>query len=592
MPLALLAKDSIQDLEALAREAEHAEKEPLVVGPGVETSQQVLDVYEDLEDEEAFPPTMNEEEEDEPPVANPQQAQEETLPATRRFDYDYSSYMHHAATEDVAAYYDHYDTYAPVILGEKTPSKSLWQCLLPCWPWAKPEPEFQESYSTSTLSMPLTEPTGSSNEDEVSTNSDMLGERLSQKERQAVLARLRLAQPEKQPEVSKKGLLNGIPVYDTSPLNEPPPMFQPRSILKRRASKLPTLSSSASVSSSTKPSQRRSLFPSNYESSGPKTNHNVSFAPMARVVTVKSKNDMAAEEKADIWWQKSDYEDFRKTGRIITKAMVEGGSEIWLHEVTKESPSPSPTSSPAKDDGPADLPSTQGDKWWHRFGHSRRGLEHVVSFEEGRQRQQTVRNAIHAVLEEQARQKRYRREDPEKLRIVSLNNTSWARDLALASGASDADAVRKGFAEDRKSREFYLLKMARQSPTVTTRRVPQFMQPVLHMASPSMTSTPKATIAHRLDDNTAAQIHFRQEQAQKEDAAAPPPPPVRKNSDDPETHSEPIKDPPTGHSRSDSMAQRGKGFSAEGDARVDMSAVLSGMGALPQETAPATTVSS
>jgi hypothetical protein len=37
------------------------------------------------------------------------------------------------------------------------------------------------------------------------------------------------------------------------------------------------------------------------------------------------------------------------------------------------------------------------DKWWHKFGHSRRGLEHVASIDEDRQRQANVRAAVKAV---------------------------------------------------------------------------------------------------------------------------------------------------------------------------------------------------
>ena len=31
---------------------------------------------------------------------------------------------------------------------------------------------------------------------------------------------------------------------------------------------------------------------------------------------------MSFMEKSQVWWQKSDYEDFKKTARIIAKAMV------------------------------------------------------------------------------------------------------------------------------------------------------------------------------------------------------------------------------------------------------------------------------
>jgi hypothetical protein len=123
---------------------------------------------------------------------------------------------------------------------------------------------------------------------------------------------------------------------------------------------------------------------------------------MARVMTVKSQKDMENSEKAEVWWQKSDYEQFRKTGRMITKAMLEGGSEIWLatnqswqllnqgRQSTLKSVYSLAERQAALKKG--DLKAKKEyeetrDKWWHKFGHSRRGLEHIASIDEGRQRQ-------------------------------------------------------------------------------------------------------------------------------------------------------------------------------------------------------------
>ena len=166
---------------------------------------------------------------------------------------------------------------------------------------------------------------------------------------------------------------------------------------KKNGVKTSSDSTTAEASSGTgqQPHKRRSLFPSYESRSKPGTTNSVSFAPMAWVVTVKSKNDMVAQEKSDIWWQRSDYEDFRKTGRIITRAMLEGGSKIWLasnesswkknkdkkkNKNTGDHVDESPESSES-----GDTISATGDKWWHKFGHSRRGLEHVVLIDEGRQ---------------------------------------------------------------------------------------------------------------------------------------------------------------------------------------------------------------
>lgn len=433
--------------------------------------------------------------------------------------------------------------------------------------------------------------------DSCSTSShNKLGEKLSERERQAVLARLRLASPESsnslresergtsggtassealgpsslpdQPtngssipttngSLSKQhesGLLNGIPVFDMSPLivNR-----QPRSILKRRSTNNmdtiiimkngvitsstdttkmleransiigdPLGDSMKSPSVNQSSAQRRSLFPS-YEKCSRKPRENIKpvrFSPMARVVPVTSRNDLEPEEKADVWWQRSDYEDFRRTGRIITRAMVEGGSEIWLNSSASE-----PSKNPSTDNNFKSIAKCNEDKWWHKFGHSRRGLEHVVSVDEGKQRQLNVRSAIRAVLDEQARQTLYRRTSTapstsnvsfeEKLRSVSMHHTQWARDLSLAAGASDADAVESSFAEDRRSREFYLLKLAKNetssqingnslSADVSNKSnqhlVPQFMQPTMQAARDATRQ-----MQQRLDANTTNQIRFR-----------------------------------------------------------------------------------
>jgi hypothetical protein len=674
MSLGFLAKDSIADLEVYAARAEAAaserslkdDKGPISAAPGKSSALLV--------------------------IANPQQAQEDDLTphsgyvggassarrgggqqrASGDSAYSYSSKPSSINSSNASFYYsgfsayegdDYYhDSYSSLFIGEKKSHRGgLLDCLFPCLR-ALSEPDHDlrwkadagpsvtvgdESEIVETLSQEdsLRAPSGSREDDEVSTNSDVLGERLSEKERQAVLARLRLARPDAgeanvvasprrmsqvedmkvadsgstsltaKSSLSQKGLLNGIPAYDTSPLSAHglSPPREIKGILKRNSflgrekdgiNIGPLLQNGASVDGG-QSIQRRSLFPS-YETAKPrKHNYNVTFAPMARVVTVKSKNDMTADEKASVWFQKPDYEDFRKTGRIITKAMLEGGSEIWLTSSLKATEKPQPFKpngqgvasiagrADNKENPPHKPLSAPGDKWWHKFGHSRRGLEHIVSFDEGRQRQANVRNAIHAVLEEQARQRRYGKEDPEKLRGVSIHNTNWARDLALAAGASDADAVRSSFAEDRKSREFFLLKMAARSDSATVNnssRVPEFMQPALHSPKIASPHPVGAIRPQRLDSTAATQIRYHLDQP----VASLGPPPSSANDEtlvppphEEEESSEPIRDPNPEDKRRDSMAQRAKGYLSEGAGRVDMSAVLSGLGAVPQDSVTA-----
>lgn len=637
MSLGLLARDSIMDLTSYNREEGStaavvggSSAVTLTATPAVDTllSSVAVDNMRAMVDQVARLPTTESRIAAATKEANPQQP---------------PSFQYTGLTEDFYsdAYYmdDHASSNFLSIGGSKSSSANreggFWCCL---FPWLAPPKKtltvelIQEGSNHSAI-MPLasqgdhrsvveevdTESNGES------TSSNVLGERLSDKERQAVLARLRLAQPEsmtspqhneshssttaetnsdtmkhadgstdKSSKPRSKGLLNGIPVYDTSPLNnvsDSPPVL--KGILKTRsAAKVDehvvqngmierhlsfkgetgvttnSSGSSAAASSNSQPgARRRSLFPS-YEEKKPRTPHSVLFSPMARVVTVKSKNDMTDDEKSDIWWQRSDYEDFRKTGRIITRAMLEGGSEIWLTSNDASTTKKKKSQQQKEEDNVGET----GDKWWHKFGHSRRGLEHVVSIEEGRQRQMNVKTAIRAVLEEQARQKMYKREDPEKLRHVALHHTMWARDLALASGASDADAVDQSFSEGRKSREFYLLKMSRSKSTSggarhDLQKVPLFMQPAMQ-TRPTAGRMATSISPYLLDAHTASQIQFRRQKLQLDTT-----PTLERETESQEQ----LHDPDPDDKTRASLAQKAAGFAADRE-KVNMAAVLSGMG--------------
>ena len=284
----------------------------------------------------------------------------------------------------------------------------------------------------------------------------------------------------------------------TSPIQLTPSQLllqQPaKSILKRSIVKpdIEQTKNRASISSikNSQDHKRRSILPSyDMKASGDdldnsetnkslerKHNKRVSFSPMARVVNVMARSEMSFFHRSLIWWQRTDYDDFKKTGRIIAKAMVCGGSEIWLQTSDawgkKQVQSSTKNTSDSGNNQDAHLKAIQkfgvvtesmteekdedvGSKWWCKFGHSRRGLEHIVSVEEGRQRQQFVNIAVKAVLDEQRRQ-RISRKDPNKIASVSMQYTSWARDLALAAGAADADAVQSNFQANSKCRIYHL----------------------------------------------------------------------------------------------------------------------------------------
>jgi hypothetical protein len=344
------------------------------------------------------------------------------------------------------------------------------------------------------------------------------------------------------------------------------------------------------------PPKRRQLFPTYQSTTKIENNLKVDFSPMARMVTVDSSKEMTHEEKADVWWQHPDYEEFRKTARMVAKAMLEGGSEIWLasnqswqvpnqnRDATLKSAyslSKSSENSAAEKLNQVERYENMRSKWWCRFGHSRRGLEHIASLGEGRQRQTNIQASVRTVVRESQQQKTYGRQDVEKLRSVSVRYTSWARDLAKAAGAADADAVRTDFDDaSRKTREFYLRQFSEGNLTLDkTERVgtPNFIQFIISKHIPD----------NKFDANTASQVHIRGKIEKK--AAA--------GSDQKPGHPERSRSPMGGTSttdageeaekqvaKEDSIAKRAAGF-ANGEEAANMAAVLSGMGPVSKKVA-------
>eukprot|EP00521_Asterionellopsis_glacialis_P008921 CAMPEP_0195285670 /NCGR_PEP_ID=MMETSP0707-20130614/3415_1 /TAXON_ID=33640 /ORGANISM="Asterionellopsis glacialis, Strain CCMP134" /LENGTH=623 /DNA_ID=CAMNT_0040345195 /DNA_START=31 /DNA_END=1898 /DNA_ORIENTATION=+ len=455
----------------------------------------------------------------------------------------------HSKSSDDAYYDDYtgYDPYAPIPFGGEK-KDSVFCCLFP-WATSKshlentPRPELSEAKKQQT-SLETTEAIstkeGSSkslnrDDDECSTGSEMLGEKLTDKDRLALLARLRLSEPEG---TTDGGSAASMKKEDAEESSGKAPL---KGILKRCSSARNT----RDVNETSKQNGRRALFPV-YEAKSKKKedNRNVQFAPMARVVTVKSQKNMTHLEKASIWWQKKDFDDFKRTGRLVAKAMLQGGSEVWLMtnpswrhlgKSTKELHQSATKASNEKD---------VSNKWWHKFGHSRRGLEHIASIDEGKQRQINVKVAVRAVLDEQRKQRIHRKVDAERIRSVYHQYNMWGRELSLAAGASDAEAVQSNFCESRKSREFYIEHHREKEGRSMPSHVPDFMKP-----------SDKNVTSQMLDANTVSQIRLRRNPVQKQ--------PV---------HESQIRD-------ADSIAKKAAGFGT-GDEHVNMSAVLSGMGAV------------
>jgi len=233
-------------------------------------------------------------------------------------------------------------------------------------------------------------------------------------------------------------------------------------------------------STSSSSSSKRHLFPTYEHKNSPSNDKSINFNPMARVLTIPSRKDIPLHQKAQVWWQKCDYDEFKKTGRIISKAMECGGSEIWLassnawgnraarskkvaveERRTNHSEEYNKALSKYVSEEKKDEEESSGDfgtKWWCKFGHSRRGIEHIADSSEGKARQQSVVLAIRMVMEEQKRQRIHRTKDPNKLRNVAMQYTSWARDLSLAAGAADAEAVASNFDPAAASRAHHFAK--------------------------------------------------------------------------------------------------------------------------------------
>lgn len=336
---------------------------------------------------------------------------------------------------------------------------------------------------------------------------------------------------------------------------------------------------------------RRSFMPQKYNLEGKKTKKNLrpTFSPYARMVEVDSHKDLDEDVKRAIWWQEEDYEGFRKTARIIARAMLQGGSEIWLQgqqDSHDNGPSARTTGDLHLSNSLADRKVTAEtgnskakqdhkdarDKWWHRFGHSRRGLEHIASIGEGRKRQVNVRKSIRSVLEEQGRQKMKEVTDPMMIRLAYSDATKWARELAVAAAASDADAVRMNFDDHhRKTREFYL----RREYGESKRR--QQEEEVEKLGSSSRPSL-KAISTSILDANTTSQIQYRRLALGKKKADTSPKE-VREAYSEKESEPSDLELP-------SSMAKKAAGFCAGKETKeTNMSAVLAGMGPLPRQIA-------
>ena len=271
--------------------------------------------------------------------------------------------------------------------------------------------------------------------------------------------------------------------------------------------------------------QRRTLFTKSYTPSAPNgkdDKRKLQFSPMARVVTIGSHKDLKPYEKAAVWWSRKDYADFKTTSRLVTKAILTSGSEVWIltnsswDTDTRKTGVTAATMNHSK--------KSVSEKWWCKFGHSRRGLEHVTSPEEGKERSAKVKRSIQSVLEEQRRQRKSGLANPQNIRQVYVRASQWSRQLCLAAAASDAEAVQHAFAEQRiRDRNYHLRRQVSidgssndESSSSGEEEVPQFMKKHLSREALEM---PEMTVEAIRDAPSDAELYHKQARGFGEDAA-------------------------------------------------------------------------
>jgi len=167
----------------------------------------------------------------------------------------------------------------------------------------------------------------------------------------------------------------------------------------------------------------------------------VRFSSKARQLCVYSYKSLPYHFKQKMWWQREDYQNFKRTIEIISQELETARENDWLlkslnsHDIRPEDETKAGT----------DLNEDFVEKWWCQYGHSRRGLEHVCSAEEGRYRHHNVLMSRASTLAEQDRQWNEEKFDTCRLGMASSIYTSHARDLAQAMARADEDAVRSNF---------------------------------------------------------------------------------------------------------------------------------------------------
>ncbi|KAL7537580.1 hypothetical protein ACHAWF_005822 [Thalassiosira exigua] len=228
-----------------------------------------------------------------------------------------------------------------------------------------------------------------------------------------------------------------------------------------------------------------------------KGKYKVHFSELKQVLRVRK---FTPEEAPIIWFQREDFDFFRNEMSLLIQedCLSHELAEVWLDANEWERRRSSNISDSSEDGGGAngmrreDSNGSTGNadnrkssrSWWHDYDHSRRGLERYATPGQARQIVASYKAAVDNVLGEQQRQRCLGffcvpgANDPDKIAEIYHEYTAWSRDLALAAGASDADAVMTNFDDDKRhTREYYMLKQVVASGYKVHKYMPEFMLP-------------------------------------------------------------------------------------------------------------------
>mmetsp|Transcript_23046 Transcript_23046/g.38091 ORF Transcript_23046/g.38091 Transcript_23046/m.38091 type:complete len:199 (+) Transcript_23046:134-730(+) len=148
---------------------------------------------------------------------------------------------------------------------------------------------------------------------------------------------------------------------------------------------------------------------------------------------VISLDQLTLEEYARTWYSWNDYDNFRRSAKIVAKEIRSYGRDKLLDGAMKN----------ILDKNKDDTQTTCMLIKWSRQGFLCRGLERWINDSQGRLRKQEHQRTIEAVLHVQQQREKENSPDllAQQLRAVSEHCSSNARSFAHKMGVADATAV-------------------------------------------------------------------------------------------------------------------------------------------------------